>query len=72
MSSKNNVNPDHYKTRGSLRQGEDVLQDEQKKEYSQSRSNKGEQNLIPGGSPKASQEQAKTEKNAKKRRTGKS
>lgn len=35
MSKKNNVNPDHYKTRGRERQGEDILQEVHKQEYAQ-------------------------------------
>ena len=35
MSKKNNVNPDHYKTRGRERQGEDILQEVHKQQYAQ-------------------------------------
>lgn len=55
MSSKNNVNPGQYKTRGSQRQGEDVVHDVQKKQFTQALSpnqNQDEgQNLIPEGQP---------------------
>lgn len=55
MSSKNNVNPGQYKTRGSQRQGEDVIHDSQKKEFSQASSanqNQDEtQNLMPVEQP---------------------
>jgi hypothetical protein len=30
MSKRRNVHPDHYKTRGSLRQGEDVVHDQER------------------------------------------
>jgi hypothetical protein len=35
MSRKNNVNPDHYKVAGRLRQGEDILHDQNKSKFSQ-------------------------------------
>jgi hypothetical protein len=38
MSKKNNVNPDHYKTAGRERQGEDIVHDVYKRWYRQSRS----------------------------------
>ncbi len=37
MSRKNNVNPDHYKTAGRERQGEDIIHDFYKRWYAQSR-----------------------------------
>jgi hypothetical protein len=50
MSKKNNVNPDHYKTAGRERQGEDVVHDVYKRWYKQSRSVAGanDGNFIPG------------------------
>ncbi|HEV2665167.1 MAG TPA: hypothetical protein VG324_09660 [Blastocatellia bacterium] len=50
MSKKNNVNPDHYKTAGRERPGEDIVHDVYKRRYTQSRSVAGEQarNFIPG------------------------
>jgi len=50
MSKKNNVNPDHYKTAGRERPGEDIVHDVYKRQYTQSRSVAGEQtrNFIPG------------------------
>jgi hypothetical protein len=50
MSKKNNVNPDHYKTAGRERQGEDVVHDVYKRWYTQSRSVAGANagNFIPG------------------------
>jgi hypothetical protein len=55
MSKKNNVNPDHYKTAGRLRQGEAILQERQKQEYAQAQA-QAEQaqppaNFIPGAAP---------------------
>lgn len=41
MSKKNNVNPDHYKTAGRERQGEDIIHDVYKRWYTQSRSAAG-------------------------------
>lgn len=41
MSKKNNVNPDHYKTAGRERQGEDIAHDVYKRWYTQSRSSAG-------------------------------
>jgi hypothetical protein len=37
MSRKNNVNPDHYKVAGRLRQGENILHNQNKSEFSQAR-----------------------------------
>jgi hypothetical protein len=37
MSKKSNVNPDHYKTAGRGRQGEDIIQEIQAQKYTQSR-----------------------------------
>jgi hypothetical protein len=37
MSKKSNVNPDHYKTAGRTRQGEDIVQEIQTQKYAQSR-----------------------------------
>ncbi|MGH9766891.1 MAG: hypothetical protein ACREAB_05585 [Blastocatellia bacterium] len=50
MSKKNNVNPDHYKTAGRERQGEDIIHDVYKRRYTQSKSNTGAHagNFIPG------------------------
>ena len=50
MSSKNNVNPDHYKIAGRERQGEDIIHDVYKRRYTQSKSNTGvgRRNFIPG------------------------
>jgi hypothetical protein len=49
MSKKNNVNPDHYKTAGRERQGEDIVHDSYKRWYTQSRSAAGAhaRNFIP-------------------------
>jgi hypothetical protein len=41
MSKKNNVNPDHYKTAGRERQGEDIVHDIYKRRYTQSRPGAG-------------------------------
>ena len=69
MSSKNNVNPDYYKVGGSLRPDEAILHNQEKQEYTQSRSESEEENFIPGAPAKdASQKHPKPEKNIKKRR----
>jgi hypothetical protein len=65
MSSKNNVNPGQYKTRGSQRQGEDVVHDIQKQEFKQGSSpNQNQdkpQTMIPQGQPKgAAKDKKKT------------
>jgi hypothetical protein len=41
MSSKNNVNPDHYKTAGRQRQGENIIQEIYKRRYAQSKAGSG-------------------------------
>ncbi|MBO0725190.1 MAG: hypothetical protein J2P52_06295 [Blastocatellia bacterium] len=50
MSKKNNVNPDHYKTAGRERQGEDIVHGFYKRRYTQSRPVAGGQarNFITG------------------------
>ncbi|HKQ75924.1 MAG TPA: hypothetical protein VJ810_19675 [Blastocatellia bacterium] len=50
MSNKNNINPDHYKTAGRERQGEDIIHEVYKRRYSQSKSRAGgrARNFIPG------------------------
>lgn len=50
MSKKNNVNPDHYKTAGRERPGEDIVHDVYKRWYTQSRSAAGGRpaNFITG------------------------
>ena len=54
MSKKNNVNPDHYKTAGRERPGEDIVHDVYKRRYTQSRSVAGAPtwNFIPGARDK--------------------
>lgn len=54
MGTKNNVNPDHYKTAGRERQGDDIVQEIHKQEYAQaesSRQNAGTENFISGAAP---------------------
>jgi hypothetical protein len=50
MSKKNNVNPDHYKTAGRERPGEDIVHDAYKRWYTQSRTAAGANasKFIPG------------------------
>jgi len=50
MSSKNNVNPDHYKTAGRQRQGENIIRKIYKREYAQSKTGAGADaiNFITG------------------------
>ena len=53
--TKSNVNPDHYKTAGRERQGEDIVQEIHKQKYTQAEdapgSQPGSQNFIPGAAP---------------------
>lgn len=53
MSKKINVNPDHYKTAGRERQGEEVVHAANKQQMGKSRRKKGEgsPNFIPGAAP---------------------
>ena len=54
MGKKNNVNPDHYKTAGRERQGDDIVQEIHKQEHTQAesaRQNAGTANFIPGAAP---------------------
>lgn len=39
MGTKNNVNPDHYKTAGRERPGQDVVQEIHKQKYTQAQTN---------------------------------
>ena len=50
MSKKNNVNPDHYKTAGRERPGEDIIHYAYKRWYTQSRTpaDAHASNFIPG------------------------
>jgi len=41
MSKKNNVHPDHYKSKGRLRQGEDVVQGQEKQLFTTTRRRRG-------------------------------
>jgi hypothetical protein len=71
MSSKNNVNPDHYKTGGRLRQGEAIVHEEEKKEFTQSRADAKKQNYIPGAPP-VQTEQSEPEQDEESQHAGKS
>lgn len=55
MSGKNNVNPNHYKTGGRDRQGDNILHEQEKQEArrgEQERHDAGQRrNLIPGAPP---------------------
>lgn len=69
MGKKSNVNPDHYKTAGRERQGEDIAQDQQKQKYAQAKAaqrkasrGKSAPNLIPGGPPIAKAGKTKRKK----------
>jgi hypothetical protein len=37
MGKKSNVNPDHYKTAGRERQGEDIAQEQHRQQYAQAK-----------------------------------
>jgi len=54
MSKKNNINPDHYKTAGRERPGEDIIHDVYKRRYALSKSQTGasDRNFIPGAQEK--------------------
>lgn len=58
MGKKSNVNPDHYKTAGRERQGEDTAHEQNRQEYAQAKAvqrkasrGKSTPNLIPGAPP---------------------
>ncbi len=48
MGTKNNVNPDHYKTAGRERPGQDVVQEIHKQKYTQAQKNESGSEFIPG------------------------
>jgi hypothetical protein len=53
MSSKINVNPDHYKTAGRERQGEDIVHERQKQTMSKARERiKGGERSARAATPK--------------------
>lgn len=51
MGTKNNVNPNHYKTEGRERPGQDVNQEIHKQKYTQSQQNEFGSEYIPGKNP---------------------
>jgi len=55
MMGKLNVNPDHYKTAGRERQGDDIVQEIHKQKLTQDSAahagQSGEPNFIPGAAP---------------------
>ncbi len=69
MSKKNNVNPDHYKTAGRERPGEDIVHDVYKRRYAQSRSVAVAhgRNFIPGARDEERIYEARTEAEAGRR-----
>ncbi len=48
MGTKNNVNPDHYKTAGRERPGQDVVQEIHKQKYTQAQKRENDTEFIPG------------------------
>jgi hypothetical protein len=63
MSKKNNINPDHYKTAGRERPGEDIIHEVYKRRYAISKSQAGvrERTFIPGVREKERIVKAETE-----------
>lgn len=59
MSEKNNVNPDHYKVAGRDRQGEDILQEVHKQQYTQAQAKDN-----PKGSPFPKEDESSDNKTA--------
>jgi hypothetical protein len=69
MGKKSNVNPDHYKTAGRERQGEDIAQEQHRQKYAQAKAaqrkasrGKSAANLIPGAPPTAKAVKGKKKK----------
>ncbi len=48
MGTKNNVNPDHYKTAGRERPGQDVVQEIHKQKYTQAQKRENDSEFVPG------------------------
>ncbi len=48
MGTKNNVNPDHYKTAGRERPGKDIVQEIHKQKYTQAQTGASGSDFIPG------------------------
>lgn len=68
MSKKSNVNPNHYKTRGRDRQGEDILQETHKQEYRQAQTRRGPKESLAPPAPQIEKdsEAGETKKVARK------
>lgn len=69
MGKKSNVNPDHYKTAGRERQGEDIAQEQHRQQFAQAKAvqrkasrGKTAPNLIAGAPPKRKAGKAKKKK----------
>jgi hypothetical protein len=63
--TKSNINPDHYKTAGRERQGEDIVQELHKQKFTQTEPEGGRQqgqpNFIPGAAPVGERESRKND-----------
>jgi hypothetical protein len=72
MSKKNNVNPDHYKTAGRERQGEDIVHEVYKRQFTQSKPQTGERhpNFIPGARQAGAASEKESQSGAAEREEG--
>jgi hypothetical protein len=52
MSKRINVNPDHYKTAGRERQGDQLVQERYKQQFGQARAGRGKTKTRPGSTPR--------------------
>ena len=55
MGRKNNVNPDHYKTAGRERPGQDIVQEIHKQKFTQAQQDTGGSIYIPEGAQESAQ-----------------
>ena len=63
MGKKNNVNPDHYKTAGREKPGQDIVQEIHKQKLAQGQENENGSKFISGSTPGLSGSSAKETKN---------
>jgi hypothetical protein len=52
MSKRINVNPDHYKTAGRERPGDQLVQEQYKQQFGQARAGRGKAKTRPGSRPR--------------------
>lgn len=62
MSKRINVNPDHYKTAGRQRPGDQVVQDLYKQKFGRSRAGRSETKTLPGDTRRRKKAEPRTKR----------